>query len=98
MHIFTENIENFGSVNHFAVDYVALNTLAGNIGRCNYSDKWAILIICVQNQSGAWYAEAVYRAVIRKLEKIKTLQGFKKFSGWRSRRSKFAMGNARNVL
>ena len=30
-----------------------------------------------QNQSTAWYAEAVDRAVIRKLEKIKTLQGFK---------------------
>ena len=40
-----------------------------------------------KNQSGAWYAEAVDRAVIRKLEKIKTLQGFKKFSGWRSRRN-----------
>ena len=38
-----------------------------------------------KNQSGAWYAEAVDRAVIRKLEKIKTLQGFKNFSGWRSR-------------
>ena len=40
-----------------------------------------------ENQSGAWYAEAVEWAVIRKLENIKTLQGFKKFSGWRSRRS-----------
>ena len=35
MYIFTENVENFGSVNHFVVDYVALNTLAGNIGPCN---------------------------------------------------------------
>ena len=24
MYIFTENVENFGSVNHFAVDYVVL--------------------------------------------------------------------------
>ena len=40
-----------------------------------------------KNQSGAWYAKAVDRAVIRKLEKIKTLQRFKKFSGWRSRRN-----------
>ena len=40
-----------------------------------------------KNQSGAWHAEAVDRAVTRKLEKIKTLQGFKKFSGWRSRRN-----------
>ena len=24
MYIFTENVEKFGSVNHFAVDYVAL--------------------------------------------------------------------------
>ena len=36
-------------------------------------------------QSGAWHAEAVDWAVIKKLGKIKTLQGFKKFSGWRSR-------------
>ena len=43
--------------------------------------------IRIQNQSGAWYAEAVDRAVIRKLENIKALQGFKKFSGWRSRRN-----------
>ena len=35
MFIFTENVENFGSLNHFAVDYVVLNTLAGNIGPCN---------------------------------------------------------------
>ena len=42
----------------------------------------------MENQSGAWCAEAVDRAVIRKLEKIKTLQGFKKFSEWwRSRRN-----------
>ena len=40
-----------------------------------------------ENQSGAWYAEAIDRAVIRKLEKIKTLQGFKKFSRWRSRKN-----------
>ena len=44
-----------------------------------------------QNQSGA---EAVDRAVIRKLEKIKTLQG-------KTQRievkEKFAMGNARNI-
>ena len=33
------------------------------------------------NQSGAWYAEAVDRAVIKKLEKIKTLQGFKNSAG-----------------
>ena len=48
-----------------------------------------IFLICQTklNQSGAWYAEAVDRAVIRKLEKIKTLQGFKKFSRWRSRRN-----------
>ena len=39
------------------------------------------------NQSGAWYAEAVDLAVIRKSEKIKTLQGVKKFKGWRSRRN-----------
>ena len=39
------------------------------------------------NQSGAWYAEAVSWAVPRKLEKIKTLLGFKKFSRSRSRRS-----------
>ena len=31
----------------------------------------------IENQSGAWHAEAVDQAVIRKLEKIKTLQGFK---------------------
>ena len=41
----------------------------------------------IENQSGAWYAEMVDRAVISKLEKNKTLQGFKKFNGWRSRRS-----------
>ena len=41
----------------------------------------------IQNQSGAWYAEVVDLAVIRKLEKIKTLQGFKKISGWESTRN-----------
>ena len=35
MYIFTENVENFESVNHFPVDYIVLNTLAGNIGPCN---------------------------------------------------------------
>ena len=35
MYTFTENVENFGSVNRFAVDYVVMNTLAGNIGPCN---------------------------------------------------------------
>ena len=49
-----------------------------------------------ENQSGAWYAEAVDRAVIRKLEKIKTLQGFKKSCN--NVKGKFAMGNTRNVL
>ena len=39
------------------------------------------------NQSSAWYAEAVNWAVTRKLEKIKTLQGFKKISRSRSRRN-----------
>ena len=37
--------------------------------------------IMMKNRSGAWYAEAVDWALIRMLEKIKTLQGFKKFSG-----------------
>ena len=35
MHIFAKNVENFGSVNHFAVDHIVLNTLAGNTGPCN---------------------------------------------------------------
>ena len=35
MYIFTENVENFGSESHFAVDYVTLNMLAGNTGPCN---------------------------------------------------------------
>ena len=40
------------------------------------------------NQSGAWYAEAVDRAVIKNWKMFnKTLQGFKKFSGWRSKRN-----------
>ena len=46
---------------------------------------YALLHFEYKHQSGAWYAEAVHRAVITKLEKIKTLQGFKKFSGWKSR-------------
>ena len=49
------------------------------------------------NQSGAWYAEAVDRAVIRTLEKITTLQGIKKIQRMEVK-EKFAMGNARNVL
>ena len=55
----------------------------------NFLVKWNQLkkIKSSKNQGGAWYAEAVDCAVIRKLEKIKTLQGFKKFSGWKSRRS-----------
>ena len=42
------------------------------------------LSVCASNynQSGAWYAEAVDRAVIRKLEKIKTLHGFKTSADW----------------
>ena len=48
------------------------------------------------NQSSAWYAEAVDRAVIRKLEKIRTLQGLKKSCN--KVKEKFAMGNTRNVL
>ena len=35
-----------------------------------------------KSQGGAWYAEALDRAVIRKLKHV---QGFRKFSGWRSR-------------
>ena len=35
MYIFTENVENVESVSNIAVDCVALNTLAGNIGPCN---------------------------------------------------------------
>ena len=48
-----------------------------------------------ENQRGAWYAQAVDRAVIRKLEKIKILQGFKKSCN--KVKGKFAMSNTRNV-
>ena len=47
-----------------------------------------------ENQSSVWFVEAVDRAVIRKLEKIKTLQGFKRMEV----KEKFAISNARNVL
>ena len=40
MYIFTENVENFGSESHFAVDYVILNMLAGNTGPCNL--QWVL--------------------------------------------------------
>ena len=50
----------------------------------------------LSNQSGAWYAEAVDRAVIRKLEKIKTSQGFK--NSCNKVKGKFAMDNTTNVL
>ena len=41
MYIFTENVENFESVNHFPVNYVVLNTLAaGKIGPCNLQLYW----------------------------------------------------------
>ena len=43
--------------------------------------------IMMKNQSDVWYAEVVDRDFIRMLEIIKTLQGFKKFSGWRPRRN-----------
>ena len=62
--------------------YVSICNLEITGGRSELS-----VLGCLKNQSGAWYAEAVDRAVIRKLEKIKTLLGFKKFSGWRSRRN-----------
>ena len=62
-------------------------------------NSWTYVLLIlsyVTNQSSAWYAEAVDQAVIRKLVKIKTLQGLKKSCN--KVKGKFAMGNTRNVL
>ena len=41
MYIFTEIVENFESVKHFAVNYIVLNTLAaGKTGPCNLQLFW----------------------------------------------------------